>query len=110
MLLKTFLNLKTKLSPHNRKPESLSALPLTQQNVRTLKRLAQKFVPAVRLYIHSDEIQSTVTELDPLTQRHIDQPVPFRCSRPHSPFKVKGGAVAFAKGRGKPPLNHRGPR
>jgi hypothetical protein len=57
---------KTKPVAH-RQSESLAQLPLTQQNVRTLKRLAQKFVPAVRLYIHSDEIQSTVTELDPLT-------------------------------------------
>jgi hypothetical protein len=39
---------------------------LTHENVRTLKRLARECVPAVRLYIHSDEIQSTVTELDPL--------------------------------------------
>jgi len=40
---------------------------ITRENVRTLKRLAQRLFPAVRLYNDSDEIQSTVTELSPST-------------------------------------------
>ena len=35
----------------------------TRKNVRTLKRLAQKLSLLYVCYIHSDEIQSTVTEL-----------------------------------------------
>ena len=77
---------------------------LTRENVRTLKRLAQRLFPAVRLYIHSDEIQSTVTELSASASAlkkagPKEIPAPFRCSRPHSPSKVEGGAVAYAKGR-----------
>ena len=40
---------------------------LTRENVRTLKRLAQRLFPAVRLYNDSDEIQSTVTEVSAST-------------------------------------------
>jgi len=40
---------------------------ITRENVRTLKRLAQRLFPAVRLYNNSDEIQSTVTELSAST-------------------------------------------
>jgi hypothetical protein len=63
MLLKPCVNLKTKTFSAHPESESPAHFLLTQQNVRTLKRLARRFVPAVRLYIHSDEIQSTVTEL-----------------------------------------------
>jgi hypothetical protein len=69
-----------------------------------------KIVPCcVRPYIHSDEIQSTVTESSSLSEELKKKPAPFRCSRPHSPLKVRGGAVAFAKGRGKPPLPNQRP-